>query len=359
MPRPTAIEAALQFRQQLNSLEMASFRRMSRIYARLMLSVSDEVEKLAAEIADMEEPKRADILKLARMRRILRQVEIQAAGFVSIIENEVVFAQEDGIQLATQSALRLIEASLPPDMPDALKAQVIQSFTALDSDVIVNVAGLIGDDSPLRTKIESDFGEGVAGQVEQHLLDGIVRGQNPQVIARRLASNLETSMGSGLRWAMSTVRTAQIKSYQLANHATYQANSHIVPAWIWHSALDDRTCLSCISQHGTEHPITERLNDHHNGRCAPLPKAITYADLGLNVKERPVETVQGEQWFRQQPTATRRAMMGPAMYEAYKKGEFAFEDLSQPYDDEVYGELLRQASLKDLLGRRAKEFYAR
>jgi hypothetical protein len=115
--------------------------------------------------------------------------------------------------------------------------------------------------------------------------------------------------------------------------------------------------MSCISQHGSEHPLGERLNDHHNGRCAPLPKTISFADLGLNIPERRAPVQRGEVWFEAQPEALQREMMGGATFRAWKDGQVNFADLSQPYDDEIYGELLRQASLKDILGGKAKAYY--
>jgi hypothetical protein len=42
--------------------------------------------------------------------------------------------------------------------------------------------------------------------------------------------------------------------------------------------------------------------------------------------------------------------MGPGMYEAWQAGEFDFKDLSRKYGDPIYGDMLRQASLKDLVG---------
>jgi hypothetical protein len=45
-------------------------------------------------------------------------------------------------------------------------------------------------------------------------------------------------------------------------------------------------------------------------------------------------------------------MMGPRKLEAWQKGEFDFRDLSQTYDDEAYGSLLKETSLKALRGGR-------
>jgi hypothetical protein len=361
VPTPDAIAASIKFRNRLAKEEAASFARMSRLYVRIITVLSDEIQNLAADIA--AETVAAETvtvsrdgttlivdkrkIELARLRRILNQIEAQVTRFGGTVQSEVALAQALGVDLGAEDALNLMELSLP-DLPPEVSQAVTSSFARLPAEAIEAAAGLLAEESPLTAKLSRDFGRAVRDQVERHLLEGIAAGRNPRVIARRLAKNLEDSAGAGLRWAMTTVRTAQIKSYQTANHMTYMANSEIVPTWIWHAQLDSRTCMSCISQHGSEHPYTERLNDHHNGRCAPIPKAITYADLGLDIKSPEVETQTGEEWFKKQPAKVQREMMGPGKYEAWKAGEFEFEELSQPYEDDVYGELFREATLKEL-----------
>lgn len=359
MPRPTAIEAALRFRRQLEQMELDAFERMATIYEGIFRSVQDEIEALAEEIADIDFPDRGKVIKLARLSRILNQIEAQVTRFGGTVANEITLAQRQAIESAVANAIELIELSLPPGLPDEVRLAIRTSFTSLPSEAIEAAAGLLGEDSPLTTALEKNYGPAVREKVEQHMLDGIGKGLNPRRTAILLNRNFINALGNGLTWAMTTVRTAQIKSYQLANHATYQANANIVPTWIWHSALDSRTCMSCISKHGQEFPVTESLNDHHNGRCAPLPKAISFADLGLRGVEevRPAKIVRGETWFKEQPRATQIELMGGARYRAWRDGEIVFDDFSQAYNDPVYGELLREASLKGILGSKAKEYY--
>lgn len=357
MPRPTALDAARQFRQQLAGQEAAAVERMGLIYARIYRDMVDQTERLADDIAAMDEPSRGKITKLARLQQLLRQVEDQAARFGQTVQGEITVVQNQAIQQGVSDALKLMELSLP-DLPPELRRVITGSFTRLPVDAIEAAAGLFGADSPLTERLTGAFGQAVAQQVEQHIVDGIAAGMNPRRIASLLQRNLQNSLGAGLTWTLTTVRTAQIKSYQLANHATYQANPRIVPEWVWVSALDSRTCMSCIAQHGSVHPITETLNDHQNGRCAPVPKTISYRDLGITGIPDPVEPFEsGEDWFSKQPEATQRQAMGPAMFKAFKDNRFSFRDLSRPYQDEVYGELLREASLRDLLGEQAKEYY--
>lgn len=348
MPRPTAIDAARRFRQRLLSQEAEAAERMARAYARIAQSMRDEISALADEIAAMEEPDYETVVKLGRLQRLLSQVKDQTTRFGGVVRNEVDVISSRAIEQGVADALALIDASLP-ELTPALRGRLRASFTTLPAEAIEAAVGLTSDDSPLTTRLQEAYGEYVAGSVRDHLVDGIAKGQNPRRIASLLQRNLTAALGQGLTSALTTIRTAQIKSYQTANHMTYAANNKIVPTWTWVAALDNRTCMSCIAQHGSEHPYTETLNDHHNGRCAPVPKTISYRDLGISLPDPVPPFESGEDWFRRQPAATQREMMGPGMYEAWRAEKFGFGDLSVRYDDAVYGELVREATLRELV----------
>jgi len=353
MPRPGAIEAARKFREKLAAREAEAAARMGRIYARIYVDMEGDIGALVERLAGMEEIKIGQAWELARGRAILAQVAEEAEKFGVIVQGEVATIQGEAIEQGVDDALRLMEASLP-EIGEGGRRRIVSSFTRLHSDAVESVAGLLGAESPLATRLQEAYGEFVAESVKRHLLTGVAAGLNPREIARKMMGNLREGMGPGLSSALTTVRTAQIKSYQLANQSTYLANPNIVPMWIWHSALDGRTCMSCVNLHGSEHPATETMRDHHNGRCAPLPKTISYRDLGIPIDEITSEIERGEDWFNRQAESVQREMMGPGMYQAWKEGKFEFGDLTKSYEDDVYGELLRENSLKDLLGGNGK-----
>ena len=107
--------------------------------------------------------------------------------------------------------------------------------------------------------------------------------------------------------------------------------------------------MSCVALHGSVHPVTETLNDHHNGRCAMIPNTVTYRDLGLHVDTPELEIESGRDWFKEQPAAMQQQMMGQGMWDAWQGNQFAFDKLSQPYSDKVYGVMRRQATLGEVL----------
>ena len=88
-----------------------------------------------------------------------------------------------------------------------------------------------------------------------------------------------------------------------------------------------------------------------------VPVTPSWRDLGYDIPDTNPAVEQGEAWFRRLTAAQQEQRMGPAMYEAWRRGRFRFGELSRPYDDQVYGEMLREASLKDILGPQAKQYY--
>lgn len=116
--------------------------------------------------------------------------------------------------------------------------------------------------------------------------------------------------------------------------------------------------MSCIAQHGSIHPVTEVLNDHHNGRCAMVPLTVSWESLGFpGLPDTRPSVPSGEAWFTGLSEAEQQRTMGPAMWRAWKAGEVRWEDLSRAHTDPVYGEMRTAASLRALLGSGAREYY--
>ena len=67
------------------------------------------------------------------------------------------------------------------------------------------------------------------------------------------------------------------------------------------------------------------------------------------VGEPIVQPDAGISWFMSLGEAQQKAMMGPGKYEAWKEGKFDLSDLTSVYNDEVYGEMRRETTLKELV----------
>lgn len=125
----------------------------------------------------------------------------------------------------------------------------------------------------------------------------------------------------------------EVYNLEVETDHTYVANGLLV-----------HNCMSCVSQHGSIHSVNETLNDHHQGRCAPVPvvKGTTWAQ-GVEA---------GRDWYGRLPEAVQRRMAGNLMFVALRDGAVQWDDLSRPYKDDVFGEMLREASVVELVDER-------
>ena len=113
------------------------------------------------------------------------------------------------------------------------------------------------------------------------------------------------------------------------------------------AVLDDRTCMSCISLHGTRLPINARVDDHHSGRCDSVTK----------VRGLPVPVVEsGEDWFNRRTDSQQQAQMGVAAWHAWQAGAFNLDQYPRPYTDDLFGDMIGHNSLVGILGAKAQEF---
>ena len=201
-------------------------------------------------------------------------------------------------------------------------------------DVIDNLLWYLREGGELQARIGL-FAETTMDRLRRLIVSGVQMGKSPREIARWI---VEQGFGMGLTDAMRMMRTVQLWSYREATRAGYLANADVVRGWVWMSALiPGRTCMACVAMHGTIHGLDEVLNDHHNGLCAMLPL----------VGENPL-AVPGPDWFRKLPKRDQVEMMGPGKYAAWKAGVFEIEDMAGEVENDVYGLMRVERSLKEL-----------
>jgi hypothetical protein len=340
MPHPV-LESAARFRAQLLAQERQAATRLVEAYGTAYRSLQTEYEALEEQVAGWL-PERRDaetIRRMAVLRSLQRQVAAQVEAYAQVADREIAAGVSRSIELGLRGSLATVQAY----WPDAAgQAMIGARWDMLPSESVETMLGFTAADSPLRQTLVGRLGAEVATRVGDALVNAIATGQNP----RATADLFRRELGLGLTWSLNTARTAQIWAYRDATRLNYMNNRDVVSGWKWQAALDDRTCLSCWAQHGTTHGVDEILNDHHSGRCVPIPIVPLAVQMGLS---EPVLEPGADQ-FARLPEATQRSMMGPAMFEAWQAGEFKFADLTRPYSEPVYGDMLRQATLTDLLG---------
>lgn len=321
---PDLLSTAERLRRSTESDQDSEINRIVAAFRNRVNTLEGDIDALSRDLED-EDLNPYKIKDLASYKRLEHDTEREMTRFQEFLIVEIGLIAAAALAAGSSGAA------------DLLKAAGVQNPNTVSPDALENLIDFLDPDGPLFAKLKN-YGEQEALRIAGQIISGVRLGQNPRVIARWIVEN---GFGVALTDALRIVRTVQLYSYREANRATYLANSDVVKGWVWMSALiPGRTCMSCVAMHGTIHNLSERLNDHHSGLCAMLPY------LG---GDSPIR-VLGEEWFNSQSLAVQRKMMGPGKYEAWKAGKFAFSALTTDHEDDVYGVMRVEASLKSLIG---------
>lgn len=344
MPQPRVFEVMQAFRLALLRRERASATRLVNAYGETYRRLLPQIDALIAEL-EVTDPKLWKRYKLQRLQSLKRQIEGEIRDYSVYADRELTIGAREAINQAGKEAKITVQAALPGF--ERLDARIMQSWNRLPTESVETLLGFLETGSPLRQSLNA-LGPTVADVVEKRLTEAISLGYNP----RKVAPLIRDELGKSLDWSLRTARTTQIYAYREAARANYIANNQVVKGWIWRCARGDRTCMSCIAMDGTRHELTERLNDHHNGRCFPEPETFSYRELGIDIDEPPAAVTENAQtWFEKQPEVRQRAMMGNAKYEAWKSGQFQLGQLTRNSTDAVWGEIRTETPLQDLVTR--------
>ncbi len=347
MPLPGDILAALHSR--LGALEADYAARLTDAYRVVLARLVPEAEAfrryLEQQVADGKTLTPNQIRRMNRYRAFIATTAQQIDRYGAVVEGEVTAGQAAFARQGIADARALVEAQLP----EAMRQSVMGTFAVMPTDAVDALVAALAESSPLRTRVLAGYGERAAQGIGRALVEGVALGKGPRVTAAAMAR----AWGVPLTDALRISRTEHVRAHRMATMDSYRRNPHIVKGWIWASALiPGRTCMACVAQDGTRHPLEETLDDHPNGLCVMLPETVTMAELGLEgVPETGVEVEGGEAWFARQPEAVQRQMMGPTAYEAWRAGKisslqaFVHED-----HDEDWGRTIREAALSEILG---------
>jgi hypothetical protein len=304
-------------------------------YQGVQQRLGENVAALEAALGALTEPATAQQMRELRdFQMLLKNINSEMDAFAQMASEGAGRLQAGAVNVATQTAYAQVAAQ-------AGGAQVIAGlWQQPDPAALQNIIQYASSEAFQAAMAR--FGANAAAQFGDAMLALTAQGLNPRAIAEHMSRWL----GIPYAWAENATRTMQMYSYRASSHALYRSNPRVVEGWLWRAALDPRTCMSCVAQHGTRHTLEEELRDHHRGRCAPVPIVIgsTWVD----------DVQSGETWFTRLPEAQQRAMMGPGMFDAWRRGDFRFADLSRPYYDPIYGGMTRQATLRELLGGRSR-----
>ena len=338
--RPTEREIAAareQYQRQLVQEEDATVQRMLTAYQRLLRTgspIDRAMQALVDRITTMEEPSPQDVQDLKAYQDFIATVKQDMDGFSAIYQNEAANLTESAASIANQSALDMAVANVP-----IAQGEITVGWNQPDPRALADLVSIVDNDTWRAN--QAAYGDNAAEYMSDVILGMVAQGKNPRFIARGITDAMNTPYA----WADNTVRTAQIYSYRRVSHLAYASNPQFIEGWVWQATLDPRTCFSCVSQHGRLYKIDQTLNDHHRGRCSPLPKVV-----GTSWHQ---SMQSGEDWFKsltaKEHQVYRASIRNNKLYDAVLNGDVPFNELSVPYQDSVYGEMMRQVTYKEIV----------
>lgn len=320
------------WRISLAEEEQAAAERLTAAYARTLPRIrqaqNDLVDALAMESENGEIITPSDIRGQVTYSRLLTTIEAEMNDFAVILRNEMSGLTETAIGVGAGGAADLAA------LLSGNSALISAAWVRPDPVSLRNIINYMDSDG--MTAALRSFGENAARDISDLILTMAAQGKNPRFIARQM----EDWNSVPYAWADNMARTVTIYSARTASHASYVANEDVLDGWMWVSAADDRTCISCWSKHGQIFTLQQILNDHHRGRCTAVPvvKGTTWRESFRS----------GPDLFQELPENTQRQIMGKSMHEAFTRGDVGWDEFSVPYENDIYGEMQRAATLKEL-----------
>lgn len=331
------------WRQRIVRENEALARRLQAAYARTLPRLRQEIDTLDQRLRALYEANESidpqQLRDLREWQALRASIEAEMRDFAVIARNETAQGQQTAIRAGSDAAREMAVSTSGRLAPAVEAAWNRPDPAALEQ--LINYA----DGAALRAEF-AQLGQRAADGFADVMLAAVAQGKNPRALARIMEAWLAVPYAQ----AENLARTTQLWSYRSATHAAYRANEDIVTGWVWYSAADDRTCLSCWDQHGSLHPVNEILDDHWRGRCVPVPvvRGTRWAEDFETGPERFVGLDEERQ----------RRIMGGAMHAAWRAGEVRWGQFSRAQQDNVFGQMMRAASLRELLGDGARRFYS-
>lgn len=282
------------------------------------------------------------LLRQERLRTLERRIVDEVTQIAWSANGAITSAQWEVVHLAQRHARESVTAALGD-------APVFLSFDLLPVDAIRAIVGAVGEGTPL-SRLLAGLGSEAAASVKDALTQGVILGEGPATIARRVRS----AFGGNAVRAVTLSRTETLRAYREGSRAAYVA-SGVVAGWRWVAAIGQRRppCAFCFAQHGSVHPLNAPMATHPNCRCVASP-ALKKEFAGAEQ-----DTATGPEVFAQLDADQQRAVLGKAKYAAYSAGAITLEDLAGTKRTREWGRVGWEKSLTSVLGaERTKEIIA-
>lgn len=327
MSVPTVVATIQGFRAQLLNREQAAMQEAARRWLQVEQALDAQIEATTLQLINNGDFTISQAMHSRRWLSLMDQTRDELRKYRDYMEPRITNGQRT---LATQA----IGHSAAAINAVATEAQIVVPFNRLPVSAVESMIGLAGDGSPLRDVLQDACSAG-ADAMGQQLVNGVALGLNPREVARRA---MRLGLGQSFTRMLVISRTEQLRVYRTATLASY-ANSRVVVGYKRISARDRRTCVACLFADGQQYPIEHGFDEHPAGRCSMIP-------VLANVP--PVRFEDGQSWFRSQPEAVQREMLGAGRFDLWRRGEASLSDMVSRDWSDTWGGSLRVTRVRDL-----------
>lgn len=301
-------------------------------------------EAVAELIAGGENVPRAVVARNRKLRSAIEQARTTLEALTLEANRVITGDLMDAVLDAVNQHQAVITTQLPPGVaglsinldapaPEALNAMVTRTTQQIHSATKPLTAWTVK-------------------KMRQELVRGIVLGDNPREVARKLIKATEGQFNGGLARAMTIARTEMLDAHRNGSLAAAKANTDLLTGWVWMCTLDRRTCPSCLSKHGTMHPVDDfGPIDHQNGRCARVDKIKSWKELGFDIEEPADSIPDARAWFDNLTEDSQLAIMGPTRLQLLNDGHIGWDDLSTLRKSAGWRDSFGQTPVKDLIAK--------
>ncbi len=325
-----------QFRRELAAQAEAEAQRLTRAY-------QAQLRRLNEQLALSRLAESGTLYNTRAIERMREQVTAALDGLTREIEALSRAAEAGGVAIGTRAGSKA--------MQDAVGV-------GWNQPSVEQIRALVGyvDGAPFRAAMSS-YGSYHADAAADIILDGVSRGVDPVKTTRQVSRYLGTIPRYD---ALRTVITVRLYSARQGSHEIFRQNADVVSGWMWSAARGGNVCMACMTQDGKIFPLSATLNDHHLGRCAPVPITRSWGELGFEGGAEVLDGYEtGLQRFGAMTDDEQIDMMGRAAWQAWKDGRYQLDQFAQPYENAIYGTMTTEASLAQLVGAEVAAVYER
>jgi hypothetical protein len=275
------------------------------------------------------------------MRALLADLDVVMGRNASRLDAGADDVQAAAVRVSGETTRQL---ALPGMGEGQVRIAVNEAWSSADPEVVQRLVGYV--DNPAWVDEVSQYGARVVATVENQAIAGMARGWSSVKAAReirRVTEALPQHVANVL------MRTLYMESYRSGTALNQNANVSLIRRVIRVESLDRRICAACVYLHGEVIWDAERnagepipkIQEHHQGRGTTITEVRGMTrDIG-----------RGEDWFNGLSDARQREILrNDSAHRALKDGAVRLQDFVKEYNDPVFGDMVRQASLVDMLG---------